>query len=143
VWTNEKILELCRDVLRAVLGIRVARQESEVSWTEFFTWLNRRRLAGVDYVTSDDHEGLKLALGKTLPHVVWQRCQTHFSRNLLKEVHKKDRQQVHAMLKYMYDAPTKKKAPEAAEELMDFLEERYPEAMDIFGQCKRRHSGRL
>ncbi len=27
---------------REVLGIRVARQESEVSWTEFFTWLNRR-----------------------------------------------------------------------------------------------------
>ena len=63
---------------REVLGIRVARQESEVSWTEFFTWLNRRGLAGVDYVASDDHEGLKLALGKTLPHVVWQRCQTHF-----------------------------------------------------------------
>ncbi len=52
---------------REVLGIRVARQESEASWTEFFTWLNRRGLSGVDYVISDDHEGLKLTLGKTLP----------------------------------------------------------------------------
>jgi transposase-like protein len=121
---------------REVLGIRVARQESEVSWTEFFTWLNRRGLAGVDYVASDDHEGLKLALGKALPHVVWQRCQTHFSRNLLDKVHKKDRQQVHAMLKYMYDAPTREKALKAAEELMDYLEERYPDAMELLDNAK-------
>jgi len=36
----------------------------------------------------------------------------------------------------MYDAPTKKKALEAAEELMDFLEERYPKAMDILDNAK-------
>jgi len=127
----KKVIQLAIGVsdagYREVLGIRVARQESEVSWTEFFTWLNRRGLTGVDYVTSDDHEGLKLALGKTLPHVVGSRCQTHFSRN---------RQQVHAMLKYMYDAPTKKKALEAAEEIMDFLEERYPEAMELLDNAK-------
>jgi len=137
----KKVIQLAigvsETVYREVLGIRVARQESEVSWTEFFTWLNRRGLAGVEYVTSDNHEGLKLALGKTLPHVVWQRCQTHFSRNLLDAVHKKDRQQVHAMLKYMYDAPTKGKALEAAEELMDFLEERYPnKAMELLDNAK-------
>lgn len=136
----KKVIQLAIGVsgsgYREVLGIRVARQESETSWREFFTWLNKRGLAGVDYVTSDDHEGLKLALGKTLPHVVWQRCQTHFSRSLLDKVHKKDRQQVHGMLKYMYDAPTKEKALEAAEELMDFLEERYPEAMGILDNAK-------
>ncbi len=90
----------------------------------------------MDYVTSDDHEGLKPALGKTLPHVVGSRCQTHFSRNLLEKVHKKDRQQVHAMLKYMYDAPTREKALEAAEKIMDFLEERYPEAMELLDNAK-------
>ena len=91
VRENRKVVKLAIGVsgagYREVLGIRVARQESEASWTEFFT------------VTSDAHEGLKLALGKALPHVVWQRCQTHSSRNLLDKVHKKDRQQVHAMLK--------------------------------------------
>lgn len=136
----KKVIQLAIGVseagYREVLGLRVARQESDVSWTEFFTWLNRRGLSGVDYVTSDDHEGLKLALGKTLPHAVWQRCQTHFSRNLLDKLHKKDRQQVHAMLKYMYDAPTKEKALEAAEEIMDFLEERYPEAMELLDNAK-------
>jgi|GEM_PF-5259648 len=35
----------------------------------------------------------------------------------------KDRQQVHTMQKYMYDAPTKGTALKAAEEIMDFLEE--------------------
>jgi len=36
----------------------------------------------------------------------------------------------------MYDASTKKKALEAAEELMDFLKERYSEAMDILDNAK-------
>ncbi len=40
------------------------------------------------------------------------------------------------MLKYMYDAPTKGKALEAAEELMDLLEERYLEAMEILDNSK-------
>ena len=42
----KKVIQLAIGVseagYREVLGIRVARQESEVSWTEFFTWLNRR-----------------------------------------------------------------------------------------------------
>jgi len=97
----------------------------------------------VDYVTSNDHEGLKRALGKTLPHVVWQRCQTHFSRNLLDKVHKKDRQQVHAMLKYMYDAPTREKALKAAEEIMDFLKRALSRGDGDSGQCEKRYPGRL
>jgi hypothetical protein len=36
----------------------------------------------------------------------------------------------------MYDAPTKKKAPTAVEELMGYLEESYPEAMDILDNAK-------
>ena len=42
----KKVIQLAIGVseagYREVLGIRVARQESEVSWTEFFTWLNRK-----------------------------------------------------------------------------------------------------
>ena len=85
----------------------------------------------MDYVASVGHEGLKLALGKTLPHVVWRRCPPRFSRKLLDEAHKKDRQQVYAVLKYMYDAPTKEKTLESAEEIIDFLEGRYPEDMEL------------
>jgi len=40
------------------------------------------------------------------------------------------------MLKYMYDAPTREKALEAAEELMDYLEERYPDAMELLDNAK-------
>jgi len=36
----------------------------------------------------------------------------------------------------MYDAPTKKKALKATEELMDFLEEHYPEAMGVLDNAK-------
>ncbi len=128
---------------REVLGIRVARQENEVSWTEFFTWLNRRGLGGVDYVTSDNHEGLNMALGKTLPHVVGSRCQTHFSRNLLEEVHKKDRQRVHAMLKIHVRRTDKEKGPGSCRRAHGLSGGALSQGHGYFGQCQRRHPGRL
>lgn len=44
------------------------------------------------------------------------------NRKVVKKVYKKDRQQVHNMLKYMYDAATGKEALKAAEDTMGFLE---------------------
>ena len=38
-------------------------------------------LHGVNYIVSDDHDGLKKALKTVFPNVAWQRCQTHLARN--------------------------------------------------------------
>jgi len=40
------------------------------------------------------------------------------------------------MLEHMYDAPTKEKAQATAEEIMDFLKDRYPEAMELLDNAK-------
>ena len=37
--------------------------------------------AGVEYVVSDSHEGLKHAISKVLPTALWQRCCVHFLRH--------------------------------------------------------------
>ena len=43
--------------------------------------LRKRGLAGVEFVVSDDHAGLKAAIREVLPEAVWQRCYVHFLRN--------------------------------------------------------------
>ena len=68
---------------REVLGFRVADSKSEQSWGEFFQSLKKRALTSPTLVTSDNHGGLVSALKKNFQGVTWQRCQTHFSRNLL------------------------------------------------------------
>jgi transposase-like protein len=47
-----------------------------------------RGLAGVEIVTSDAHRVLNLSLASELLEVAWQRCRTHFMRNLLTKVAK-------------------------------------------------------
>ncbi len=66
----KKVIQLAIGVseagYREVLGIRVARQESG-ELDGVFHLAQQEGLSGVDYVTSDDHEGLKLALGRPFP----------------------------------------------------------------------------
>ena len=57
--------------------------ESEAGWRTFFAWLKDRGLHGVDVVVSDSHQGLVKALLAHFSGCTWQRCQTHFMRNLL------------------------------------------------------------
>ena len=51
-----------------------------------FADLVARGLSGVKLVTSDSHLGLKQAISAVLDGASWQRCRTHFMRNLLAKV---------------------------------------------------------
>src|SRR6516165_1674972 len=59
---------------RQVLGVDLANRESRTSWRDFLLGLKERGLFGVEFVVSDDHEGLKAAIREVLPGAVWQRC---------------------------------------------------------------------
>ncbi len=61
----------------------MANSESETSWSDFFSYLQERGLADVDLVVSDNHKGLVKAIQKHFQGATWQRCQTHFSKNIL------------------------------------------------------------
>lgn len=69
------------DGRREVLGVTVSLSEAEIFWREFLKSLTERGLHGVQYIVSDDHQGLKSALKTVFPNVAWQRCQTHLARN--------------------------------------------------------------
>jgi len=71
---------------REILGLDVGSGESGASWTAFLRGLVARGLSGVRLVVSDAHEGLKAAVAAVLDGAAWQRCRTHFMRNLLVKV---------------------------------------------------------
>lgn len=71
---------------RELLGLEVGAAETGASWTAFLRGLVARGLAGVRLVVSDAHQGLKEAIQAVLEGASWQRCRTHFMRNLLATV---------------------------------------------------------
>jgi putative transposase len=88
---------------RQVLAVDVANRESRSSWREFLSELRRRGLHGVEYVVSDNHEGLKAAIRETLPEAAWQRCYVHFLRNALDYVPRKVDDDCLMELRWFYD----------------------------------------
>lgn len=90
---------------REILGLMIGDTESEESWGEFFSWLKARGLRGVDLVVSDDHGGLVRAIRQRLQGVTWQRCQTHFMRNILDASPKALKGEIHARVRSILQAP--------------------------------------
>jgi putative transposase len=71
---------------REILGLDVGSAEDGATWTAFLRGLVARGLHGVRLVVSDCHHGLKAAIAAVLEGAGWQRCRTHFMRNLLAKV---------------------------------------------------------
>ena len=87
---------------REIVGFDVFDNESKETWRTFFGSLKARGLTGLKLVTSDAHDGIIYALSKEFPEVPWQRCQTHFSRNVMDCAPKKYQKAIHAGLLDMY-----------------------------------------
>jgi len=95
---------------REVIGFKLADSESEASWGDFFAELKERGLESIDLITSDDHKGLVKANRKHFQVAAWQRCQTHFSRNVLDKAPKKRQPELQQSPNRIYNAKDKKEA---------------------------------
>ena len=71
---------------REILGLELGAAEDGAAWTAFLRGLVARGLAGVKLVICDAHQGLNDAIAAVLDGASWQRCRTHFMRNLLVKV---------------------------------------------------------
>lgn len=85
------------DGRREVLGMDIGPSEAETFWKGFLRKLTHRGLRGVKLVISDDHAGIKAAVGKVLT-ASWQRCRVHFMRNVLAHAGKSGRRVVSAFI---------------------------------------------
>jgi len=94
------------DGRRQVLSAEMASRESDTSWRDFLVRLRDRGLRGVEFVVSDDHQGLKRAIREILPEAVWQRCYVHFLRNALGKLPRKADPDCLVELRWIYDRRT-------------------------------------
>ena len=90
---------------REILGVDVFTTEDGAGWTAFLRSLVARGLSGVQLVISDAHEGLKNAIGGVLPGASWQRCRTHFVRNLMTRVPKSAQAMVATLVRSIFEQP--------------------------------------
>ena len=90
------------DGRRCILAVELANRESATSWREFLEGLKKRGLRGVEFVASDDHPGLKRAIGEVLPEAAWQRCYVHFLRNALDHLPRKADDDCLTELRWIY-----------------------------------------
>ena len=115
---------------RNVLGVDLANRESTSSWREFLLALKRRGLAGVEFVVSDDHPGLKRAIAEILAEAAWQRCYVHFLRNSLDYVPRKVDDDCLQELRWFYD---RRELAEVRQDLARWLSKwqgKYPKLCD-------------
>ncbi len=88
---------------RCVLGVELANRETSTSWKELLRALRERGLSGVEYVVTDDHQGLRQAILEVLPEAAWQRCYVHFLRNALHHLPRKGDDDCLQELRWLYD----------------------------------------
>ena len=97
--------------------------------------LTARGLAGVQLVVSDDHRGLTNAIDALLPGASWQRCRTHFMRNLLTRVPKSAQPFVATMVRTVFAQPS---AEEVAAQLASRDRSSSGRASRRWPRCSRR-----
>jgi transposase-like protein len=116
------------DGKREILGIDVASSEDGAGWLAFLRGLVARGLSGVQLVTSDCHQGLRDAIASVLPGAAWQRCRTHYHRNLLTRVPKSAQPWVSTLVRTIFEQPDAASVRAQHHQVVTALEARFPAA---------------
>lgn len=120
---------------REILGVDTVSAEDEASWTAFLRSLVARDLSGVQLVISDAHQGLKNAIGKVLHGASWQRCRTHFMRNLLSKVPKSAQSLVATLVRGIFEQPGHDAVWRMHAEVVDKIEGKFPAAAELLEEA--------
>lgn len=115
---------------REILGLDVASAEDGAGWLAFLRGLVARGLSGVQLVISDAHPGLLAAIASALPGAAWQRCRTHYLRNLLTRVPKSAQPHVATQVRTIFDQADDQAVHTQYDRVVDALAPRYREAAE-------------
>jgi putative transposase len=113
---------------REILGVDVTSSEDGAGWLAFLRGLVARGLSGVALVTSDDHAGLVNAIASVLPGAAWQRCRTHYHRNLLTRVPKSAQPWVSTLVRTIFEQPDAASVRAQHAQVVRALEAKLPQA---------------
>jgi len=120
---------------REILGLDLHTTEDGAGWTAFLRGLVARGLSGVHLVISDAHPGLVDAIASTLPGASWQRCRTHFLRNLLAKVPKSAGPFVATVVRSIFAQPDAAAVRAQFARVVDQLAERFPAAAEMLAEA--------
>ena len=116
---------------REILGTELFTTEDGAGWTAFLRGLVARGLSGVRLVISDAHPGLVDAIASSLPGASWQRCRTHFMRNLLAKVPKSAGPFVATLVRSIFAQPDADAVWAQFRRVLEQLHERFPDAAEM------------
>ena len=116
---------------REVLGLDVGPSEDGAFWLGFLRGLVARGRAGVQWVTSDAHEGLQGAVAAVLHGAAWQRCRVHSVRNALALVPKSAAPLVAATIRTVFAQPDATSAHEQWRRVADSFRPRFPRLAEL------------
>jgi len=120
---------------REILGVDTSTEETGAAWTAFLRELVARGLCGVRLVVSDDHKGLVGAIDAVLPGACWQRCRTHFMRNLLTKVPKAAGPFVATLVRSVFAQPSAAEVAAQLARVVEQLEERFHDAAEMLEEA--------
>ena len=123
------------DGKREVLGIDVGTSEDGASWLSFLRGLVARGLSGVELVTSDAHQGLRAAIATVFGGASWQRCRTHFMRNVLTRVPKSAEGLVATTVRTIFQQPSAEAVHAQHARVVEQLDERFPAAAAMLAEA--------
>ena len=115
---------------REIIGFDIYDNESKETWKLFLESLKERGLKDPKMITSDAHDGIIYAISKIFPNTPWQRCQTHFSRNVMSHAPGKFQKAIHAALLDMYHSATIEEARKKCDSIIDEYADVAPKAME-------------
>lgn len=102
--------------------------EDGAGWLGFLRGLTARGLSGVKLVISDAHRGLVDAIGTALPGAAWQRCRTHYLRNLLMKVPRSAQPWVATVVRTIFDQPDAASVRDQFGRVVETVQARFPDA---------------
>ncbi len=120
---------------REVLGLDCGASEDGAFWLSFLRALAARGLAGVELVVSDAHQGLRDAIAAAFTGAAWQRCRTHFARNLLARVPKSAQPFVATLVRSIFDQPSAEHVHLQHARVVEQLAPRFPDAARLLADA--------
>lgn len=120
---------------REILGVDVITVEDGAGWLAFLRSLIARGLNGTALVISDAHVGLVDAIAATLPGAGWQRCRTHYLRNLLTKVPKSAQSMVATLVRTIFAQPDAASVWAQHDRVVDQLSEQFPDAAEHLAEA--------
>lgn len=114
------------DGMKDVLGLWAAETEGAKFWLQVVTELKNRGIQDIFIACVDGLKGFPEAIEAVFPATQVQLCLVHLMRHSLSYVSAKDRKEVAAALREIYQAPTMEAAERQLEEFARQWGQRYP-----------------